>query len=93
MNAPAELEPVVDQVEELAPITEAQWVRILDGRPFCVLVKPAQQQWAGKRAVKCGGCRYTHMYGDPRRGWCIKHRALVGDTFPKLCRQFEARND
>lgn len=84
----------LDQVKpELAPITEEQWTRILVGRPFCVLVKIAQQEWAGKRAVKCGGCRFTRMHGDPRRGWCIKHRTLVGDTYPKLCRQFEARND
>jgi hypothetical protein len=71
-------------------ITEAQWARILAGRKVRWLVKPEQVEWAGKRAVSCGGCAHTKMHGDPRRGWCCEHSFLVSMAFPLLCREFKA---
>lgn len=79
----------VEALDELAPITEAQWERILKGGKFALLVNPEQQEWAGKRAVRCGNCTHTTMRGDPRRGFCVRHRVMVSDTFPKLCRAHE----
>lgn len=82
-------------VEQLAPITEAQWARILaGGQKFAILVKPEQQAWAGKRAVRCLNCAHlSDVKGDPRRGWCLEHRCMRSGAFPVLCRQFRWRDD
>lgn len=87
-----ELEAVLEETPERdAPITEEQWTRILAGRKHRSrsLVKPEQLEWAGKRAVSCGGCAHTKMHGDPRRGWCTAQRHLVSQAFLKLCRDFK----
>jgi hypothetical protein len=59
-----------------------------------VLVKPEQLEWANQRGavVRCVDC--THAPGevhDPWSGFCLVHRVAVSNTFPKLCREFEAR--
>jgi hypothetical protein len=78
----------VDELEEAVPelITPEQWARILGNhRKVRWLVTPEQIAWAGKRAVSCGNCVNTRMYGDPRRGWCTVHRKMVSLAFTLLC--------
>lgn len=74
------------------PLTDAEWMRVLGGQPYRVLVKPEQLAWAGERAVRCITCAHapgeTH---DPWWAWCIATRTLVSNMFPKLCPRYERR--
>ena len=72
-----------------APITEEQWIRILDGKPFRILVKPEQIDWASRRAVRCIGCEHAgDSGGAPWRAYCLVHRVMVSNAFSKLCREY-----
>lgn len=75
----------------IEPITEEQWIRILGDRKFRVLVKPEQQEWAGRRAVRCINCEHaSDAGGDPWRAWCVEQRCMVSNSFPVLCRKYLA---
>jgi hypothetical protein len=82
----------VQTPEERAEL-ERRWAEILKGRQFIILVSEEQRQWAGEFAVRCIRC--VHAPGerhDPWYGWCLVHRCLVSDTFPKLCPRFQAQS-
>lgn len=37
-------------------------------------------------AVRCSNCAHAgDAGGDPWRAWCLVHRQMVSNTFPKLC--------
>ena len=94
MSDPEFLPPEVAEREgrNLVPLSEEWWTRVLRGktRPMRFLVTEAQVKFAGPHARSCGGCRHTHLHGDPRRGWCSAMRMLTGITFPVLCRKYES---
>lgn len=72
------------------PITEEQWVRILAGRKFRIMVSERQQKWAGSRAVSCITCKHAGRAAgghDPWRAHCGVHSKMVSNAFPKLCRE------
>lgn len=59
------------------------------GEHFRILVTEQQQQSAGTDAVRCVSCGHASDGGhDPWRGWCLAHRTLVSNTFPKLCPEY-----
>lgn len=87
MSARDPMQELAEEEALVEEISEAQWARILDGRKFRILIKPEQQEWAGRRAVRCGNCAHTKMHGDPRRGWCVEHRCMVSHSYPVLCRE------
>lgn len=77
--------------DPLQPLTDAQWARVLGGRRVRWLVNMTEKQfaWASKRAVSCGACAYTHLQGNPRRGYCTAGRVMVSTAFPVLCMDFK----
>lgn len=73
-----------------APLTAAEWKRVLRGEPFRVLVTPKQLEFAAERAVRCMGCAHVRtQWTDPWGGVCLKARLVVSNTFPKLCPAYE----
>lgn len=81
------------ELEAKRPLTEAEWRRVLGRSNYRVVITAEQLAWAGKRAVRCSGCRHAgdSAHAQPWRAWCLAHRQLVSDTFLKLCREFAPR--
>jgi len=89
------IEAANPHVPHTGTLTDAEWKRVLRGRPFAILAKPEQIEWAHARGVapvRCISCAHapgeTH---DPWAGFCLEHRVAVSNTFPKLCREYQGR--
>lgn len=80
------------ELPQVVPLTKAEWTRVLGKRPFRILVDEVKQAWAGRRAVRCMGCKYASdsAHEEPWRAWCLVHQVQVSNTFPKLCREHQS---
>ena len=66
-----------------------RWARVLEGQRLRVITSERRKSIAGMNAVHCANCSgVTTWHGDPRRGWCVRQRCMVSNTFPKLCPEY-----